>query len=107
VAYEGNVTATWARHDFPDVAARVRVPVEFSAGDHERVWESGPDSLASIGALFTASPRFVVNEMADSGHNLSVGLTADEYHRRVLAFVEECFGAEERNAQENTKAEAG
>ena len=63
--------------------------------------------LASIGALFTASPRFVVNEMADSGHNLSVGLTADEYHRRVLSFVEECFGAEERNAQENTKAEAG
>ncbi len=107
VAYEANVTATWARHDFPDVAARVRVPVEFSAGDHERVWESGPDALASIGALFTASPRFVVNEMADSGHNLSVGLTADEYHRRVLSFVEECFGAEERNAQENTKAEAG
>jgi hypothetical protein len=27
------------------------------------------------------------------GHNLSVGWTADEYHRRVLAFADECATA--------------
>jgi pimeloyl-ACP methyl ester carboxylesterase len=89
-AYETEVTANWPRRDFPDVAARVGVPVQFTAGDHERVWESTPEALGAIAALFTSSPRVVVNEMPDSGHNLSVGLTADVYHKRVLSFVEEC-----------------
>jgi pimeloyl-ACP methyl ester carboxylesterase len=89
-AYESEVTANWPRRDFPEVAARVDVPVQFSAGDHERVWESTPEALAAIAALFTSSPRVLINEMTDSGHNLSVGLTADAYHARVLSFVEEC-----------------
>lgn len=107
VAYEAGVTANWARSDFPAVAAQVRVPVEFSAADHERVWESTPEALASITALFTASSRVVVNEMASSGHNLSVGLTADEYHRRVLSFIEECIAAQERSDETSMEAEAG
>ena len=69
--------------------------VEFSAGDHESVWDSTPAALADVAALFTASPRVVVNEAADSGHNLSVGLTAAAYHRHVLSFVEECAVAGE------------
>ncbi|MCW2551580.1 MAG: lysophospholipase [Mycobacterium sp.] len=96
-AYEGEVTANWPRRDFAEVAARVRVPVEFSVADHERVWESGPESSAEIAALFTAAPRVEVNEMADSGHNLSVGLTAETYHQRVLSFVAECV--ESRNVE--------
>ena len=73
-AYEAEVTANWPRRDFPETAAKVRVPVEFSVADHESVWESDPESLAAIAALFSSSPRVVVNEMPDSGHNLSVGL---------------------------------
>ena len=96
-AYEGEVTANWPRRDFAEVAARVRVPVEFSVADHERVWESGPESSAEIAALFTAAPRVAVNEMADSGHNLSVGLTAETYHQQVLSFVAECV--ESRNVE--------
>jgi pimeloyl-ACP methyl ester carboxylesterase len=92
-AYETEVTANWPRRDFPDVAARVDVPVQFSAAEHERVWESTPDALSAIAALFTRSPRILVNEMPDSGHNLSVGLTADAYHKRVLSFIEECVAA--------------
>jgi pimeloyl-ACP methyl ester carboxylesterase len=89
-AYEVDTTTNWPRRDFPAIAARVRVPVEFSAGDHESVWDCTPAALADIAALFTASPRVVVNEVADSGHNLSVGLTAAQYHQQVLSFVEEC-----------------
>jgi pimeloyl-ACP methyl ester carboxylesterase len=85
-AYEAEVTANWPRRDFAEVAARVRVPVEFSVAEHERVWESSSD----IAALFTAAPRVTVNEVADSGHNLSVGLAAETYHRGVLSFVGEC-----------------
>jgi pimeloyl-ACP methyl ester carboxylesterase len=99
--YEADVTANWPRRDFPDIAGRVTVPVEFSVADHERVWETTPAVTAAIAALFTASPRVVVNEMADSGHNLSVGWSASEYHRRVLSFVGECAAARE------TELEAG
>jgi pimeloyl-ACP methyl ester carboxylesterase len=93
VAYEGGVTANWARQDFADLAARVSVPVQFSIADHESVWESTPEAVGAITALFTATPRIAVNEMADSGHNLSVGLTAGEYHQRVLSFISECVAA--------------
>jgi pimeloyl-ACP methyl ester carboxylesterase len=107
VGYEGEVTANWPRRDFPAIAARVAVPVEFSAADHESVWASSPDALADIAALFTASPRVVINEMADSGHNLSVGLTADTYHGHVLSFIEECVLEHEAREGTDVEVEAG
>lgn len=91
VAYESEVTANWARRDFPELTARVRVPVEFSVADHESVWESTPEALSAITALFNDAPLVRINEMADSGHNLSVGLTADRYHQTVMSFIEECI----------------
>lgn len=91
VAYEGEVTANWARRDFPALAAELTVPVQFSIADHEKVWESSPEAVAAITALFTASPQVRINAMAGSGHNISVGLTAGEYHRKVLSFIEECI----------------
>ena len=75
---------------FPALAARVRVPVRYSLGDHERVWSSGPAALAEVASLFTASPRVVAAEQADAGHNLSLGLSAMAYHLKVLSFAEEC-----------------
>jgi pimeloyl-ACP methyl ester carboxylesterase len=91
--YEAEVTANWPRRDFGEIAARVTVPVEFSVADHERVWESTPQAAQAVAALFTSAQRVVVNDMPDSGHNLSVGWSAAEYHRRVLSFVDECAAA--------------
>jgi pimeloyl-ACP methyl ester carboxylesterase len=96
-AYEAEVTTNWPRRNFAEVAARVTVPVQFSVAEHERVWECGPESSADVAALFTAAPRVTVNEMADCGHNLSVGLTAEIYHRQVLSFVDQCV--ESRNVE--------
>jgi pimeloyl-ACP methyl ester carboxylesterase len=93
-AYEATIAETWPR-DFPEVAARVRIPVQYTLGEHELVWRSGPEGLADIASLFTASPRVVVNEQAESGHNMSVGLGALAYHLKVLSFVEECVLARE------------
>ncbi|MGW0160731.1 alpha/beta hydrolase [Mycobacterium sp. NPDC003323] len=101
VAYEAAVTANWSRRDFPDLAARVRVPVQYSVAEHERVWETSTSALTEITDLFTAAPRVAINEMSDSGHNLSVGLSAHTYHSRVLSFIEECTatgGAQEAEA---------
>jgi len=94
--YEAEVTANWPRRDFGEIAARVTVPVEFSVADHERVWESTPQAAQAVSALFTSAQRVVVNDMPDSGHNLSVGWSAGEYHRRVLSFVDECAAAREQ-----------
>jgi pimeloyl-ACP methyl ester carboxylesterase len=104
--YEAEVTTNWSRRDFPALAARVRVPVEFSVADNERVWDTTPEALTAIAAMFTASPRVVVNEVADSGHNLSVALSAQTYHERVLSFVDECID-ESLLARNSIETEAG
>ncbi|MFF0081833.1 alpha/beta fold hydrolase [Streptomyces canus] len=97
--YEGPARV-WVENDFAQLASRVRVPVQFSLGDHEKVWESGPAALAEVTGMFTASPRVRANEQAHSGHNLSLGLAARSYHLRVLSFVEECMVLRAREAPE-------
>ncbi len=94
-AYEVEMTKDWPRRDFPALAPRVTVPVQFSVAEYERVWRSDPETLAQIGAMFSASPRFVVNERKDAGHNISLSINAAAYHRSVLSFVEECVVAQE------------
>jgi pimeloyl-ACP methyl ester carboxylesterase len=91
--YEVGMTTSWPRQDFPALAPHVRVPVQFSVAEHERVWRSDPETLAQIGAMFTASPRFVINEQSSTGHNLSLSVNAAAYHSTVLAFVGECVAA--------------
>ncbi|MFB4298711.1 alpha/beta hydrolase [Actinomadura sp. NTSP31] len=94
--HEGAVARSWP-HDFPAVAARVRVPVHYTLAEHEGVWRSGPAGLADVAAMFTAAPRVEAEEQAGGGHNLSLGLSAMAYHLRVLAFAEECVLARERS----------
>jgi pimeloyl-ACP methyl ester carboxylesterase len=94
-AYEAAMVTAWPRTDFPALAAQVRVPVQFSVADHERVWQSDAAALAEIGAMFAAAPRFVANEQSGAGHNLSLGHTAAAYHLKVLSFAEECVVARE------------
>ncbi|MET8207691.1 alpha/beta hydrolase [Streptomyces sp. NPDC005373] len=105
-SYEGPARI-WVERDFARLASRVRIPVQFSLGDHEKVWESGPAALAEITGMFTASPRVRANEQASSGHNLSLGLTARAYHLRVLSFAEECVALRERGGAEGTAGAAG
>lgn len=91
--YEAAMVADWPRTDFPALAPRVRVPVLFSRAEHERVWHSDEAAAARIAALFSSCPRFVTEQVADAGHNLSLGWSAAAYHLRVLAFAEECVVA--------------
>ncbi len=102
--YEVDVTKNWARQDFPALAAKVRVPVQFSVAEYERVWRSDQAALADIAAMFTAAPRFVINEQAGTGHNMSLSLRAADYHATVLSFVGECLAAQDGTSQ---KLEAG
>jgi pimeloyl-ACP methyl ester carboxylesterase len=103
-AYEAAMVKEWPHRDFPAIAGQVHVPVQFSHADHERVWRSDPEALAEIAAMFTASPRFVINEQVGSGHNLSLSVSAAAYHMKVLSFLEECVVAQ---ADTSEKMEAG
>ena len=91
---EAEISTHWATRDFPALAADVRVPVRFTAAEHERVWDSTPEALADIAALFTASPGVEIHRQRNAGHNLSLGLSAGQYHAGVLAFAEQCSNAE-------------
>jgi pimeloyl-ACP methyl ester carboxylesterase len=102
--YEATMVKAWARQDFPALAGEVQIPVQFSVAEHERVWKSGPEALAEIAALFTAAPRFVIDEQVGAGHNLSLSVSAAAYHLKVLSFVEDCVVARE---SATTKLEAG
>jgi pimeloyl-ACP methyl ester carboxylesterase len=104
--YEATMVTGWPRQDFPALAAHVRVPVQFSIAEHERVWRTDADALADIAAMFTASPRFVINEQVGAGHNLSLSVNAAAYHLSVLSFVEECV-TERQRASAEAELEAG
>lgn len=87
--YEAAVVTNW-RRDFPELAARVRVPVRYTLGEFERVWSTEPDRVAAVAALFTAAPRVVTHRQDGGGHNLSLGHIAPTYHRSALQFAREC-----------------
>jgi pimeloyl-ACP methyl ester carboxylesterase len=106
-AYEDAMVTNWARQDFPALAPAVRVPVQFSVAEHERVWQSDSAELAEIAALFSGSPRFTINEQLGAGHNISLGHTAAAYHSKVLSFVEECVVARGNSIDTQTDLEAG
>ena len=70
------MVSNWARQDFPALAPAVRVPVQFSIAEHEKVWQSDPPAQAEIASMFSGAPRFQINEQARAGHNISLGHTA-------------------------------
>ncbi|MGW0027213.1 alpha/beta hydrolase [Rhodococcus sp. NPDC003383] len=90
-SYEATVTASWPHTEFPQLAARVEVPVHFTAAEHERVWRGDPEALDDIAAIFTAAPRVELHTQPDAGHNLALGYAAASYHATVLSFVQECI----------------
>ncbi|CAM4179998.1 Alpha/beta hydrolase family protein [Mycobacterium basiliense] len=91
--YERAMALNWPHQDFPALAPRVRAPVRFSIGEHDNVFRADPTALAEISNMFSATPSFVADLHRDAGHNLSLGHTAAEYHRKVLTFVTECVAA--------------
>ena len=98
--YEADMTKRWPQQDFPALAADIAVPVQFTVAEHERVWRSDPKTLAEIGAMFSSAPRFVINEQVDTGHNLSLSLSAADYHAKVLSFVGDCVAAQQGTSKE-------
>ncbi|MBW0011585.1 MAG: alpha/beta hydrolase [Mycobacterium sp.] len=92
-AYEDEMVSNWARRDFPALAPAIRVPVQFTIAEHERVWQTDPLELTKIADMFGGSPRFTIHRQPEAGHNISLGYTAADYHSKVFAFAGECVKA--------------
>ena len=103
--YERGMALNWPHQNFPALAPMVRVPVHFTLGEHDRVYRSDPDALAEIADMFTAATSFAADLHPDAGHNLSLGLSAADYHRKVFSFVDACVAA--RSAGDGADREAG
>ncbi|UXA06085.1 alpha/beta hydrolase [Mycobacterium sp. SMC-2] len=105
-SYEDQMVSNWARQDFPALAPAVRVPVQFSVAEHEKVWEKDSSAMAEIESLFSGAPRFIVHRQPDAGHNISLGHTAADYHAKVFAFADECVagGANPVDAEDDLEA---
>ncbi|WP_328718544.1 alpha/beta fold hydrolase [Streptomyces sp. NBC_00247] len=82
--------ASWAA-DFEEIAPRVRVPLRFTFAAHEPWWRHGDDDLADLAARFVHAPRVHTERLPETGHNISLGLTARAYHRGALDFLGGCL----------------
>jgi hypothetical protein len=91
--YEDQMVSNWARQDFPALAPGVRIPVQFSVAEHEKVWQADPPAQAEIASMFSNAPRFQVSAQPGAGHNISLGHTAASYHSSVFSFADECVSA--------------
>ncbi|MEW2067050.1 alpha/beta fold hydrolase [Streptomyces sp. NPDC007346] len=75
---------------YPELAARVRVPVRFTFAEQEQWWRYDEEAVADLIRPF-ASARVRVDHQPDAGHNISLGWAARTYHLRVCGFLEECL----------------
>jgi len=89
------MVSNWARQDFPSLAPAVRIPVQFSIAEHEKVWQCDAAAQTEIASMFANAPQFQVNEQPGAGHNISVGHTAAAYHATVFSFADACVSAVE------------
>lgn len=87
--YEGRDIRGWVE-SLPSLAASVRIPVRYTLGDHERVWDPSPAAMSSFASSFTAAPRVSAFVQPDAAHNLSRCRTAGAYHQSVFAFAAQC-----------------
>jgi pimeloyl-ACP methyl ester carboxylesterase len=102
--YEDQMVSNWARQDFPALAPGVRVPVQFSFAEYEKVWLADRAAQREIASLFSNTPRFQINQQPGAGHNISLGHTAAAYHSSVFSFADECAGAQKPRPQADLEA---
>jgi len=74
-----------------DLFPAIRIPVQFTLAEFERMQVTGRDVLEEARALLYNSPHCLVHLQRGSGHNVSQHRIARAYHLRALAFFEECL----------------
>lgn len=75
----------------PQVAADVRVPVQFIVPEYDGIWRGDLESLSHVAEMFTAAPFVDVGVQRMMGHSAELHTLARAFYMKILAFVEECI----------------
>jgi pimeloyl-ACP methyl ester carboxylesterase len=75
---------------YPELAARVQVPVQISMAEFEQFWDMSETAAAETRALYERAPHVAIRTQAAAGHNISLSWAARSYHLQLLAFAEQC-----------------
>ncbi|MFE2288804.1 alpha/beta hydrolase [Streptomyces sp. NPDC059443] len=89
-ARESAETIHWPRQ-FEALAPEVRIPVRLTFAEHEAWWHLDDATLSAMASRLTASPSVTVDHLPAAGHNIGLGHSANAYHLRTLAFLEDCL----------------
>jgi pimeloyl-ACP methyl ester carboxylesterase len=76
---------------FAAMAPRITLPVRLSFGEHDRLWALTDDHFDSLRTALANVRHLEVRIQPDAGHNVSLGFTAEDYHRDALHFARECI----------------
>ena len=75
----------------PQVAADVRVPVQFIVPEYDGIWRSDPEALSHVAGMFTSAPFVDVDMQRMAGHSAELHTLARAFYMKILSFVEECI----------------
>ncbi|HEV2663140.1 MAG TPA: alpha/beta fold hydrolase [Ktedonobacteraceae bacterium] len=81
---------TWGAR-LPQVAAKVRVPVQFIVPEYDHIWRGDPEALSHVAEMFTSAPFVDVGGQRLAGHSAELHTLARAFYMKILAFVEECI----------------
>jgi len=81
---------TWGAR-LPQVAANVRVPVQFIVPEYDHIWRADAEALSHVAEMFSAAPFVDVGVQRMAGHSAELHTLARAFYMKILSFVEECI----------------
>ncbi|MBA2679692.1 MAG: alpha/beta fold hydrolase [Ktedonobacteraceae bacterium] len=81
---------TWGAR-LPQVAAKVRVPVQFMVPEYDHIWRGELEALSHVAEMFSAAPFVDVGIQRMAGHSVELHTLARAFYMKILSFVEECI----------------
>lgn len=83
---------------FPDIAAQVRVPVQYALAEFDGLWIATDDTVREFSAQFSNAPLTDASLFRASGHNIDHHHTGRALHFAQVAFVLRCAAEQARPA---------
>ena len=75
----------------PQIAANVRVPVQFVVPEYDGIWRGDAEALSHVAEMFSAAPFVDVSMQRMMGHSAELHTLARAFYMKIFAFVEECI----------------
>ncbi|SER82248.1 alpha/beta hydrolase [Psychrobacillus sp. OK032] len=70
---------------------RVTVPVQFTIGEYDGIWDGNTRVMERVHGIFSSSPFVAVNLQRFTAHNIHLQKVNRAFNLRTLAFLDECI----------------